>query len=90
MQTANIQNLSLTRTAMESLSARANGLPGLGVLYGPAGWGKTTALVAVSNSSRAYYVQMRSAWGRKTLLEKIRCFRYRISDIHDTDGNRGW
>ncbi|MEN9357144.1 MAG: hypothetical protein RL695_1315 [Pseudomonadota bacterium] len=71
MQTANIQNLSLTRTAMESLSARANGLPGLGVLYGPAGWGKTTALVAVSNSSRAYYVQMRSAWGRKTLLEKI-------------------
>lgn len=71
MQTANIQNLSLTRTAMESLTARAGGLPGLGVLYGPAGWGKTTALVAVANSSRAYYVQMRSAWSRKTLLEKI-------------------
>lgn len=71
MRTANIQNLSLARTALESLTSRRGGLPGLGVLYGPAGYGKTTALVAVANQTRAYYVQMRSAWGRKTLLEKI-------------------
>ncbi len=71
MKTANIQNLTLVRTALESLNGRAAGLPGLGVLYAPAGWGKTTALVAVANASRAYYVQMRSAWGRKALLEKI-------------------
>lgn len=71
MRTANIQNLTLVRTALESLNGRAAGLPGLGVLYGPAGWGKTTALVAVANASRAYYVQMRSVWGRKALLEKI-------------------
>jgi len=71
MKTANIQNLGLVRTALESLAGRAAGLPGLGVLYGPAGWGKTTALAAVANASRAYYVQMRSAWGRKALLEKI-------------------
>ena len=71
MKTANIQNLAIVRTAMEALAGRAGGLPGLGVLYGPAGWGKTTALVAVANNARAYYVQMRSAWGRKALLEKI-------------------
>ena len=71
MKTANIQNIALVRTALEKLSGRVAGVPGLGVLYGPAGWGKTTAMVAVMNSTRAYYVQMRSAWSRKTLLEKI-------------------
>lgn len=71
MKTANIQNLALVRAALEKLANRTAGIPGLGVLYGPAGWGKTTAMVAVMNATRAYYVQMRSAWGRKTLLEKI-------------------
>lgn len=71
MKTANIQNLTLVRTALEKLSGRTAGVPGLGVLYGPAGWGKTTAMVAVMNATRAYYVQMRSCWGRKALLEKI-------------------
>jgi hypothetical protein len=68
---ANICNLSLVRTAMEKLASRNNSLPGFGVLYGPAGTGKTTALLGAANASRAYYVQVRSAWGRKALLEKI-------------------
>jgi hypothetical protein len=71
MNHANTYNLDLVRTALETLTGRAGGLPGIGVLYGPAGWGKTTAMVVVANVSRAYYVQMRSAWGRKALLEKI-------------------
>jgi DNA transposition AAA+ family ATPase len=71
MTTANIHNLDLVRTAVERLTGRASGLPGLAVLYGPAGWGKTTAALAVANEANAYFVQMRSAWTRKTLLEKI-------------------
>lgn len=71
MKHANIQNLALVRTALEKLTSRTDGIPGLGCLYGPAGWGKTTAMVAVMNATRAYYVQMRSAWGRKALLEKV-------------------
>jgi hypothetical protein len=70
-QTAQIHNLDLVRTAVERLNGRANGLPGFAVLYGPAGYAKTTSLLAAANSTRAYYVQMRSAWGRKALLEKI-------------------
>lgn len=70
-QTAQIQNLDLVRTAVERLANRQNGLPGFGVLYAPAGYGKSTALLAVANETRAYYVQMRSAWSRKTLLEKV-------------------
>ena len=65
MKIANINNLSLVTIAMERLINRPDGLPGLGVLYGPSGYGKTTATVAVANSTRAYYVQLRSAWSKK-------------------------
>lgn len=70
-QTAQIHNLELVRTATERLTSRTAGLPGLAALYGPAGYGKTTAALAVANETRAYFVQMRSAWTRKTLLEKV-------------------
>ncbi|MDR3323856.1 MAG: ATP-binding protein [Zoogloeaceae bacterium] len=68
---ASIRNLSLVRVTMEHLLARQSGLPGLACLYGPAGFGKTTALTAIGNEFRAYYIQMRSVWGRKSLLENI-------------------
>ena len=70
-QIAQIHNLELVRTAAERLSSRTAGLPGMAALYGPAGYGKTTAALAIANENRAYFVQMRSAWGRKALLEKI-------------------
>lgn len=70
-QTAQIHNLELVRTAVELLAGRTAGLPGLAALYGPAGYGKTTAALAVANESRAYFIQMRSAWTRKTVLEKV-------------------
>jgi len=69
-QVAQIHNLDLVRTAVERLKSRHAGLPGFAALYGPAGYAKTTSLVAVANATRAYYMQMRSAWGRKALLEK--------------------
>lgn len=70
-QVAQIHNLSLVRTATERLGGRVSSLPGIAVLYGPAGYGKTTAALAIGNENRAYFVQMRSAWGRKALLEKV-------------------
>lgn len=70
-QIAQIHNLDLVRTAAERLSSRTAGLPGMAALYGPAGYGKTTAALAIANENRAYFVQIRSAWGRKALLEKI-------------------
>lgn len=70
-QTAQIHNLELVRTAAERLISRNAALPGIACLYGPAGYGKTTAALAVANENRSYLVQLRSAWGRKALLEKI-------------------
>lgn len=71
MKMAEITNLTLVKVAMERLTNRLDGLPALGVLYGPSGYGKTTATIAVANTTQAYYVQIRSAWSKKTLLEKI-------------------
>lgn len=73
MKFAEITNLTLVKVAMERLTNRLDDLPALGVLYGPSGYGKTTATIAVANSMQSYYVQIRSAWSKKTLLEKI-CF----------------
>jgi DNA transposition AAA+ family ATPase len=70
-QFANIHNLALVRAAVEKLTSRNQAIPGLGIVYAPPGYGKTTALLAVGNQTRAYYVQMRSVWTRKVLLEKI-------------------
>jgi hypothetical protein len=58
-------------TALERLVGRYGDLPGLGVLYGPAGWGKSICANAIANRERGYFVQMRSAWRGKALLEKI-------------------
>lgn len=70
-QVAQIHNLGLVRTATERLSGRTAGLPGMAALYGPAGYGKTTAALAIANENRSYFVQVRSAWSRKSLMEKI-------------------
>ena len=70
-QVAQIHNLDLVRIALEKLNNRQAGLPGFACFYGPAGFGKSTALATVGNATRAYYIQMRSAWSRKSLLENI-------------------
>ncbi|MDI9407711.1 MAG: ATP-binding protein [Candidatus Pacebacteria bacterium] len=68
---ANLSNIALISAAVERLDSRVAGLPGIGVMYAPAGWGKTHAAIAIANQTRALMVAMRSAWSRKTLLEKI-------------------
>lgn len=64
-------SLHLVAVATEKLMSRVDGLPGIGVMYGPPGRGKTVACTALANNTRGYYVQVRSAWSRKNLLEKI-------------------
>ncbi|WP_423197419.1 AAA+ ATPase domain-containing protein [Cupriavidus sp. H19C3] len=68
---AHIATLDLVAATLERLDGRRSGLPGIAVLHGPAGWGKTFATNVLANELRAYYVQWRSAWRSKTLLEKI-------------------
>jgi hypothetical protein len=68
---ADLANLDLTALAVERLLKRSPGLPGIAVLHGPAGWGKSVAAARMALRYQGYYVQMRSCWTRKSLLEKI-------------------
>ena len=68
---ASIATLDLVAATIERLSARRNGVTGIGVLYGPSGWGKTFATNALANENRAYYVQMLSNWKPQDFLCKI-------------------
>ncbi|MYM32232.1 AAA family ATPase [Duganella sp. CY15W] len=68
---AQISNLDLVAIAADKLLNRVDGLPGMGVIYGEAGRGKTFACSALANQARGYYVQLKSAWNRKAMLEKI-------------------
>lgn len=68
---APLANVVLARRALERAMSRAAHLPGMVVLYGPAGWGKSFSAAYVANRLRGYYVECKSAWTRKALLLAI-------------------
>ncbi|MDP2549460.1 AAA family ATPase [Oceanobacter sp. 4_MG-2023] len=68
---AGITNVALTNQAMVQLQERSPSLPGLGVLHGHSGVGKSFAASYVANAHRAFYVQCKSTWTRKKFLEAI-------------------
>lgn len=71
MNYAATRNLSLVATAAEQLLNRKSGLPGIACLFGPSGFGKTSAALAVAQETRGFFVQLRSAWPKRAILEKI-------------------
>ena len=68
---AGITNVALCHQEMTQLMDRSQSLPGLGVVHGPSGYGKSFAASYTCNSHRAYYVQCKSTWTRKAFLEAI-------------------
>lgn len=66
------RNVTLLMELLSRITKRPDrNLPGMGTFYGPTGYGKTMAVCACALPHRAYYVQMRSLWTRKYLLEMI-------------------
>ncbi len=68
---APLRNVILARQLMEHLSTRAPNLPGMGVLYGPSGYGKTSAVASVAATFGAVYVACRSYFTRRSFLLSI-------------------
>lgn len=68
---AGINNVALTNQAMMQLQDRSPSLPGLGVLHGPSGYGKSFSASYVANAHRAFYIQCKSIWTRKKFFEAI-------------------
>lgn len=65
---AELCNVSAASAALTRAVERPGHLPGIVALYGPAGWGKSTAAAYCANKTRAYYIACKSVWTRKSLL----------------------
>lgn len=66
-----IQNVFRMKEAADSLLTRTPGMPGMGLVYGPTGYGKTTGCTWLVNQVRGVYVRAMSLWSPKTMLEAI-------------------
>jgi DNA transposition AAA+ family ATPase len=68
---APLRNVLLMRRMVDHLVNRRANLPGIGVLYGFAGLGKTNANAAAASAFRAIYVEVRDHFTRKLLLANV-------------------
>lgn len=66
-----LTNVGLLASAIERAQARPLGLPGLVVMYGASGLGKSVAAAFAANLHRAYYVECRDTWTKKAFLLAI-------------------
>ncbi len=66
-----LTNVGLLASAIERAQGRPLGLPGLVVMYGASGLGKSVAAAFAANLHRAYYVECRDTWTKKAFLLAI-------------------
>lgn len=67
-KTIPLTNVGLLAGAIERAMQRPIGLPGLVVMYGASGLGKSVAAAIAANQHRAYYVECRDTWTKKAFL----------------------
>lgn len=65
---APLTNVASTLSAVRAATERSLGLPGLVVLHGPSGWGKSTAAAYAAVQLRGYYVQCQTLWSRTDFI----------------------
>ncbi|MFH1796303.1 MAG: ATP-binding protein [Pseudomonadota bacterium] len=68
---APLKNVAAFATLLQKMVERDADLPGLGVFFGPSGWGKTAAAVYGANRYRAAYVECGQYTTARTLLTTI-------------------
>lgn len=68
---APLANVALTVSALQGAVKRPAHLPGIVVLYGPSGLGKSTAAAVAAMQLSAYYVQAKSSWTRKAVYQAV-------------------
>lgn len=66
-----LTNVGLLSAAIERAHSRPMGLPGLVVMYGASGLGKSVGAAFAANLHRAYYVECRDTWSKKAFLQAI-------------------
>lgn len=68
---APLQNVMLVWQALDRALQRPEHLPGMVAVYGPSGVGKSMAAAWSANKARAYYVELRSTWTKKAMIEAM-------------------
>jgi len=66
-----VKNVMRLRVAGNALLGRAYGMPGMGLVYGPTGAGKTTAITWYINQCNGVYVRAWAVWSPSAMLEAI-------------------
>lgn len=68
---APLRNVAVAMTAMKRAVERPLHLPGLVTFSGPSGFGKSMAAAYVANKYKAFYVEAKSGWTKKAVLQAI-------------------
>ena len=68
---APLRNVLLASKAVDRALSRERNLPGIVVMYGPSGWGKSMAAAFCANKFEGVYVEARSYMTKKTFVESI-------------------
>lgn len=68
---APLLNVQKCLEALQAAKNRPSHLPGIVCMYGPSGYGKSTAAAYVATRTDAYYVECRSSWTKKAFLEAV-------------------
>lgn len=66
-----VKNVTRLNDAGETLRRRAANLPGMGLVHGETGYGKTTAVAWYTNRCGGIYVRATSVWTPSAMLRKI-------------------
>lgn len=66
-----VKNIMQLRSAYEALAQRGNGVEGMGLVHGDAGYGKTTAITWLRAQVNAVNVRAMSTWTQRTMLAAI-------------------
>ena len=68
---APLRNVVLLGSLIRKVTGRDEGMPGMAVFHGFSGYGKTQAALYNTQATNACWVEVKSVWTRKTLVEKI-------------------
>ncbi|WP_142848377.1 AAA family ATPase [Telmatospirillum sp. J64-1] len=68
---APLRNVAAFSELVDRVVNRTWGLPGMATFHGPSGYGKTFSATYAANRHRAYHIQVKSVWTKKSLCLAI-------------------
>ncbi|WP_241084856.1 AAA family ATPase [Candidatus Vondammii sp. HM_W22] len=80
-----VKNISRIKDAGDALISRSMGMPGMGLIWGPTGYGKTTAATWFINQCHGVYIRAIRLWSPRSMLDAM----MRELDLYGKGMNNG-